>query len=154
MLNYNINNDNNNNKIGPLVDKLRELGARPCRPRQQDEEPRGAQRGHQQDHEPNATKSIANGSSAVEDISTEDTTDTTTTSRTTIVSDGTTSAVATETAARFAAASRLASMGYGDERGPLWVRRELAEMMEARMFRRKVDPDNLCIAAGAKCVLR
>lgn len=50
---------------------------------------------------------------------------------------------------------RLASMGYGEVRGPLWVRREIAEMMGRRMFHRDdVDPDNVVIAAGATSVLR
>ncbi|CAN0364642.1 unnamed protein product, partial [Ascophyllum nodosum] len=51
-------------------------------------------------------------------------------------------------------ASRLDSLGYGDPRGPLWVRRQIAGLMEKRMFHREVDPERLCIAAGAKTVLR
>ena len=51
-------------------------------------------------------------------------------------------------------AARLDSLGYGDPRGPLWVRRQIAGLMEKRMFHREVDPERLCIAAGAKTVLR
>ncbi|CAN0298054.1 unnamed protein product, partial [Hapterophycus canaliculatus] len=51
--------------------------------------------------------------------------------------------------------ARLASMGYGDERGPLWVRWEIARMMGRHIFHREnVDPDNVIIAAGATAVLR
>lgn len=51
--------------------------------------------------------------------------------------------------------ARIASMGYGDTRGPLWVRRAVAEMMGERIFHRDdVDPDNMVIAAGATSVLR
>ncbi len=54
-----------------------------------------------------------------------------------------------------ARSARLVSMGYGDVRGPRWVRQAVAEMMGARMFHREdVDPDNLVIAAGATSVLR
>lgn len=51
--------------------------------------------------------------------------------------------------------ARLATMGYGDVRGPLWVRRAVADMMGEYMFGREgVDPNNVVIAAGATSVLR
>ncbi|CAN0075967.1 unnamed protein product, partial [Scytosiphon promiscuus] len=63
------------------------------------------------------------------------------------------SAPSSSTAA--AAWARLSSMGYGDVRGPLWVRWEIARMMGRRIFHREsVDPDNVVIAAGATSVLR
>lgn len=61
-----------------------------------------------------------------------------------------TSSAATDDVAK----AQVASMGYGDPRGPLWVRHELAEMMGEQMFHRKIDPDNLVIAAGLISVLR
>ena len=51
--------------------------------------------------------------------------------------------------------ARLATMGYGDVRGPLWVRQAVADMMGECMFGREdVDPNNVVIAAGATSVLR
>eukprot|EP00752_Nemacystus_decipiens_P004326 g3951.t1 len=51
--------------------------------------------------------------------------------------------------------ARLATMGYGDVRGPLWVRQAVVDMMGECMFGREdVDPNNVVIAAGATSVLR
>ena len=51
--------------------------------------------------------------------------------------------------------ARLATMGYGDVRGPLWVRQAVADMMGECMFDREdVDANNVVIAAGATSVLR
>lgn len=77
-----------------------------------------------------------------------------TATKTTTTTTTTSNSSSSSSAAAKAGTARLASMGYGDIRGPFWVRREIALMMGSRMFHREVDPDNVCIAAGATSVLR
>lgn len=46
------------------------------------------------------------------------------------------------------------AMGYDAPWGTAWVRRELAIMMEKRMFGRPVDPEKLSVMSGVTAALR
>lgn len=45
-------------------------------------------------------------------------------------------------------------MTYDAPWGPRWVREEFAKLVGRRMFKHTVDPDRVCIAAGATAILR